>query len=91
MGVIRNELFFSESWPKKLLRRPKRRWEDNIKMDLKGIVKEGANWAVLNAVMNLRFKTHRISWVGDRLLAIEGLRSVEMIGFCCLDRGEQML
>jgi hypothetical protein len=25
-------------------------------MDLKGIVKEGANWAILNAVMNLRIK-----------------------------------
>jgi hypothetical protein len=30
-------------------------------MDLKGIVKEGANWAVLNALMNLRIKRKGVS------------------------------
>jgi hypothetical protein len=47
------------------LRRPRRRWEDNIKMDLKEIGIDGANWirlaqdrvqwrAFMNTVMNLR-------------------------------------
>jgi hypothetical protein len=45
--------------------RPRRRWEDNIKMDLREIVINGANWiqltqdrvqwrACMNTVMNLR-------------------------------------
>jgi hypothetical protein len=47
------------------LRRPRGRWEDNIRMDLKEIVCKGVEWlhlaqdrdkwlAVLNTVMNLR-------------------------------------
>jgi hypothetical protein len=47
------------------LGRPRRRWEDNIKMDLKEIEIDGANWirlahdrvqwrAFMSAVMNLR-------------------------------------
>jgi hypothetical protein len=47
------------------LGRPRRRWEDNIKMDLGGIWIDGANWirlaqdrvqcrAFVNTVMNLR-------------------------------------
>jgi hypothetical protein len=50
---------------KKPLGRPRRRWEDNIKMDLKEIGIDGANWIQLaqdrilwrtcvNTVMNLR-------------------------------------
>jgi hypothetical protein len=50
---------------KRSLGRPKRRWEDNIKMDLREIGIDGANWIRLaqdrvrwwvfvNAVMNLR-------------------------------------
>jgi hypothetical protein len=50
---------------KRPLGRPKRRWEDNIKMDLRGIGINGANWihlaqdkvqcqAFVNTVMNLR-------------------------------------
>jgi hypothetical protein len=50
---------------KKLLGRPRRRWEDNIKMDLREIGNDGANWiqlaqdrvqwqAFVNTVMNLR-------------------------------------
>jgi hypothetical protein len=50
---------------KRPLRRPKRRWEDNIKMDLWEIGIDGANWirlaqdrfewqASVNTVMNLR-------------------------------------
>jgi hypothetical protein len=50
---------------KRPLERPKRRWEDNIKMDLREIGIDGANWirlgqdgfqwrAFVNAVMNLR-------------------------------------
>jgi hypothetical protein len=51
---------------KRPLRRPRRRWEDNIKMDLREIGIDGANWIRLaqdrvrcrtfvNTVMNLRF------------------------------------
>jgi hypothetical protein len=50
---------------KRPLGRPRRRWEDNIKMDLTEIGIDGANWiqlvqdrvqlrACVNAVMNLR-------------------------------------
>jgi hypothetical protein len=50
---------------KRPLGRPKRRWEDNIKMDLREIGIDGANWiqlaqeriqwwACVNTVMNLR-------------------------------------
>jgi hypothetical protein len=47
------------------LRRPRRRWEDNIKMDLREIEIDGANWiqlaqdrvqwqAFVNTIMNYR-------------------------------------
>jgi hypothetical protein len=50
---------------KRPLGRPRRRWEDNIKMDLREIGIDGANWiqlaqyrvqwrAYVNAMMNLR-------------------------------------
>jgi hypothetical protein len=50
---------------KRPLERPRRRWEDNIKMDLREIGLYGANWirlaqdrvqwrAFVNTVMNLR-------------------------------------
>jgi hypothetical protein len=50
---------------KRLLERPRRRWEDNIKIDLREIGLDGANWiqlapdrvqwrALVNTVMNLR-------------------------------------
>jgi hypothetical protein len=50
---------------KRPLGRPRRRWEDNIKMDLREIGIDGANWiriaqdrvqrwVFVNAVMNLR-------------------------------------
>ena len=51
---------------KRPLGRPRRRWEDNIKMDLQEVGCEGMDWielaqdgdrwrALVNAVMNLRF------------------------------------
>ena len=51
---------------KRPLGRPRRRWEDNIKIRFKKIVWDGVNWidlahatdrslALLDAVMNLRF------------------------------------
>jgi hypothetical protein len=51
---------------KRTLGRPRRRWEDNIKMDFREIGIDGANWiqltqnrvqwrAFVNMVMNLRF------------------------------------
>jgi len=50
---------------KKKLGRPRRRWEDNIKMDIQEVERGGTNWidlardrerwrALVNAVMNLR-------------------------------------
>jgi hypothetical protein len=50
---------------KRPLRRPRRRWEDNIKLDLRELGIDGANWirlsldrvqwwAFVNTVMNLR-------------------------------------
>jgi hypothetical protein len=50
---------------KRPLGRPRRRWEDNIKLDLREVGIDGANWiqlaqdrvqwrAFVNAVMNLR-------------------------------------
>jgi hypothetical protein len=50
---------------KRSLGRPRRRWEDNIKMDLREIGIDGANWfqlardrvqwrAFVNTIMNLR-------------------------------------
>jgi hypothetical protein len=50
---------------KRLLGRPRRRWEDNIKMDLQELGCEGMDWiklvqdrdrwqAIVKAVMNLR-------------------------------------
>jgi hypothetical protein len=50
---------------KRPLRRPRRRWKDNIKMDLRKIGMDGANWiqlgqdgvqwrAFVNTIMNLR-------------------------------------
>jgi hypothetical protein len=39
---------------KRSLRRPRRRWEDNIKMDLRGTVIDGANW--------IRLSQDRVQW-----------------------------
>jgi hypothetical protein len=54
-----------ETWGKESPSRPRRRWEDKIKMDLKEIEWEGVDWinraqdrdkwrAVVNTVMNTR-------------------------------------
>jgi hypothetical protein len=62
-GVYRDLLGRPEG--KRPLGRPRRRWEDNIKLDLREIVIDGANWiqlaqdrvkwrAFVNTVMNLR-------------------------------------
>ena len=55
---------------KRPLGRPRRRWEDNIKMDIKEVGCGGMDWielaqdrdrlrALVNAVMNLRFHKMR--------------------------------
>jgi hypothetical protein len=49
-GVYRVLVGMSES--KRPLGRPRRRWEDNIKMDLR---ETGTDGAWVNTVMNLRF------------------------------------
>jgi hypothetical protein len=58
---------------KRPLERPSRRWEDNIKMDLREIGIDGANWiqlpqnrvqwrAFMNTVMNLRVLTRKTGY-----------------------------
>jgi hypothetical protein len=58
--------FSWEAWREETLGKPRRRWEDNIKMDLREIVFGDVDWihlaqdrdrwrAVVNTVMNLRF------------------------------------
>jgi hypothetical protein len=62
-GVYR--VLVGKSKGKRPLGRPRRRWEDNIKMDLREIEADGTNWirlaqdrvrgrAFVNTVMNLR-------------------------------------
>jgi len=61
----RIQVFCGENEGKKPLERPRRRWEDNIKMDLQGVGCWGMDWnelaqdrdrwrALVNAVMGLR-------------------------------------
>jgi hypothetical protein len=61
----RGEVLVGRPEGKRPLGRPRRRWEDNIKMDLREIWIDGANWihlaqdrvqwrACINTVMNLR-------------------------------------
>jgi hypothetical protein len=42
--------------PKRPLGRPRRRWEDNIKMDLREIGIDGTNW--------IRLAQYRVQWRG---------------------------
>jgi hypothetical protein len=64
-GRVVYRVLVGRSEGKRLLGRPRRRWEDNIKMDLREIGIDGANWiqlaqdrdwwrACVNTVMNLR-------------------------------------
>jgi hypothetical protein len=64
-GKVFTGFWFGSLKGKKLLERPRHRWEDNIKMDLGEIGIDGANWirlaqdrvqwrAFVNIVMNLR-------------------------------------
>jgi hypothetical protein len=61
---VHGVLVGSAEW-ERALRRPRRRWKDNIKLDLKEVGIDGANWiqlaqdmiqwrAFVNTVMNLR-------------------------------------
>jgi hypothetical protein len=67
MGEKRNAYRILVGKPdgKRPLGRPRRRWVDNIKMDLRDIVRDGMDWidlardrdqwrALVNTVMNLR-------------------------------------
>jgi len=60
------KILFGKPAGKRPLGRPRRRWEDNIRVDLKETGWEGVEWihlaqernqwrAVVNTVMNLRF------------------------------------
>ena len=64
-GERRIQGFSGGMWGKDTMGRPRRRWEDNIKMDLQEVRCGGMNWielpqdmdrwrALVNAVMNLR-------------------------------------
>jgi len=61
----RTQGFDGETWGKEITWRPRRRWEDNIKMDLQEVECRGTDWielaqdrdkcrAPVNAVVNLR-------------------------------------
>jgi hypothetical protein len=67
MGEVRGAYNILAWWPegRRPLGRPRRRWEDNIKMDLREIVFGDVDWihwaqdrdgwrALVNTVMNLR-------------------------------------
>jgi hypothetical protein len=67
MGEMRKsyKILFGKPEGKRQIGRLRRRWEDNIRMDLKEIVWEGVDWmhlaqnrdqwrAVVNTVVNLR-------------------------------------
>jgi hypothetical protein len=63
MGEKRNacRILVGKPEGKRPLGRPRRRWVDNIKMDLREIGRDGMDWidlaqhrALLNTVMNLR-------------------------------------
>ena len=64
-GVAYTGFWWGKTEGKKPLRRPRRRWEDNIKMDLQEVGCGGMDWielaqdrdrwrALVNAIMNLR-------------------------------------
>jgi hypothetical protein len=56
MGENRNAYRILVGMPegKRPIRRPRRRWVDNIKMDLREIGWVGVDWALVNTVLNLR-------------------------------------
>jgi hypothetical protein len=73
MGVVTNvyRVLVGKPEGKSPLERPRRRWEDGIKMELREIGWGGVEWfhlaqdrdrsrAVVNAVMNLRFWRHGV-------------------------------
>jgi hypothetical protein len=71
--------------------RPRRRWEDNIKMDLQEVGWEGMDWidmtqvrdrwrAVVSAVMNLWVPYNAGNFlIDDRLASQKGLCSLELV------------
>jgi hypothetical protein len=81
----RGEVFtgFWLGGPKRPRERPRRRWEDNIKTDLREIGIDGANWirlaqdrvqwrAFVDTVMNLRFPYRKyIVWQAELLSAFQ--------------------
>jgi hypothetical protein len=65
IGVYRVWVGWGECEGRRPLGRPRRRWEDNIKMDIQEVVCEGMDWielvqdrdswqALVNAVMNFQ-------------------------------------
>jgi len=75
---------------KRPLGRPRRRWEDNIKMDLQEMASEGMDWiyvaqdrdrwrALVNAVMDLGFPRGIYCPPENRLASQKGLCSMEKV------------
>jgi hypothetical protein len=58
--------------PKRPLGRPGRRWEDNIKLDLREIGIDGANW--------IQLAQNRVQW--RAFLSNESLGPIKKAGYC---------
>jgi hypothetical protein len=85
MGRIRNayDILVGNPEGNKSLERPRRRWEENIKLDLREIELEVADWihldqgvdqwqVLVNTVMNLRvYKMREASLLAERLLVLK--------------------
>jgi hypothetical protein len=84
MGETRNayRILVGKPGGKRPLGRPRRRWVDNIKMDLREIAEDGMDWielaqdrdqwrALLNTLMNIRVPLNLLgsSWMAARLAA----------------------
>jgi hypothetical protein len=63
---------------KRPLVRPMRRWEDNIKMDLREIWIDGVNW--------IRLAQDRVPWQAFVSMVMEPLGSIKKAGYCLTSR-----
>jgi hypothetical protein len=72
MGEMRNayKILVGKPEGKKQLRWPWRRWEDNIRMDLREIGWEGVHWMHM---AHERVQYLAISWLPEWLVAYQGL------------------
>jgi hypothetical protein len=77
MREIRNvyKILVGKREGKRLLRRPRHRWEDNIKMDLRDIGLEGVHWIYLIQ--------ERVWWQA-LLITVMNLQVPQLQGISCL-------